>query len=114
LQDDKRSTTKPTRFGKTKTQDITREDDSQKRQRESMTVGGKVPTVGSLYLRAKGTRAQSKGDAIELTEYSTKHSGERKADLGQNRVTLYLFPTVSTLAQGLSRSSKDGDISMSG
>jgi hypothetical protein len=47
-----------------------------------MTVGGKVRTMGSLYLRAKGTRAQSKGDAIELTEYSTKHSGEGKAGLG--------------------------------
>jgi hypothetical protein len=32
-----------------------------------MNVGGKVPTVGSLYLGAKGTRAQSKGDATELT-----------------------------------------------
>jgi hypothetical protein len=52
-----------------------------------MTVGGKVPTIESLYLRAKGTRAQSKGDAIELTEYSTKHSGEGQVGLGQNRVT---------------------------
>jgi hypothetical protein len=66
-----------------------------------MNVGDKVPTVGSLFLRAKGTRAQSKGAAIELTEYSTKHSGERKVDLGQNRVTLYSFSTVSTLARGL-------------
>jgi hypothetical protein len=66
-----------------------------------MTVGGKVPTVGSLYLRAKGTRAQSKGDAIELTDYSTKHPGDRKKGLGQNRVTLYSFSTVSTLFRGL-------------
>jgi hypothetical protein len=43
-----------------------------------MNVGIEVPTVGSLYLRAKGTRAQSKGGAIELTEYSNKHSGEGK------------------------------------
>ena len=64
-----------------------------------MNVGSKVPTVGSLYLRAKGTRAQSKGDAIELTEYSTKHSGEGKVGLGQNRVTVYSFPTVTTLAR---------------
>jgi hypothetical protein len=66
-----------------------------------MTVGGKVPTVGILYLRAKGTRAQSKVDAIELTEYSTKHSGEGKVVLGQNRVTDYCFPAVTTLAEGL-------------
>jgi hypothetical protein len=66
-----------------------------------MNVGGKVPTVGSLYLRAKGTRTQSKGDAIELTEYSTKHSGEGKVGLCQNRVTLYSFSTVSILARGL-------------
>jgi hypothetical protein len=66
-----------------------------------MNVGSKVPTVGSLYLRAKGTRAQSKGDAIELTECSTKHSGEGKVGLGQNRVTVYSFPTVSTLAREL-------------
>jgi hypothetical protein len=66
-----------------------------------MNVGGKVPTVGSLYLRAKGTRAQSKGDAIELTEYSTKHSGKIKVGLGQNWVTLYSFSTASTLARGL-------------
>jgi hypothetical protein len=66
-----------------------------------MNIGGKVPKVGSLYLRAKGTRAQSKEDAIELTEYSTKHSGEGKASLGQNRVTVYSFPTVTTLARGL-------------
>jgi hypothetical protein len=66
-----------------------------------MNVGGKVPTVGSLYLRAKGTRAQSKGDEIGLKECSTKHSGERKAGLGQNRVIVYSFPTVTTLARGL-------------
>jgi hypothetical protein len=66
-----------------------------------MTVGGKVPTVGSLHLRAKGTRAQSKGDAIELTEYSTNPPGEGKVGLGQNRVTLYSFSTVPTLARGL-------------
>jgi hypothetical protein len=66
-----------------------------------MNVGHKVSTVGSLYLRAKGTRSQSKKDAIELTEYSTEHSGERKVGLGQNRVALYSFPTVSTLARGL-------------
>jgi hypothetical protein len=66
-----------------------------------MNVGSKVPTVGSQYLRAKGTCAQSKGDAIELTEYSTKYSGEGKVGLGQNRVTVYSFPTVTTLARGL-------------
>jgi hypothetical protein len=66
-----------------------------------MNAGGKVPTVGSLYLRAKGTRAQSKGDAKDLTEYSTKHSGEGEVGLGQNRVTLYSFSTVSTLAREL-------------
>jgi hypothetical protein len=66
-----------------------------------MNVGSKVPTVGSLYLRAKRTRAQSKGDVIELTEYPTKHSGEGKVGLGQNRVTVYSFPTVTTLARGL-------------
>ena len=66
-----------------------------------MNVGSKVPTVGSLYLRAKGTRAQSKGDAIGLTEYSTKHSGEGKVGLGQNRVTIYSFPSVTTLAREL-------------
>jgi hypothetical protein len=60
-----------------------------------------MPTEGSLYLRAKGTHAQSKRDAIELTEYSTKHTGERKVGLGQNRVTVYSFPTVSAVARGL-------------
>jgi hypothetical protein len=54
-----------------------------------------------MYLHTRGTRAQSKGDAIELTEYSTKHSGEGKVGLGQNRVTVYSFPTVPTLARGL-------------
>jgi hypothetical protein len=54
-----------------------------------------------MYLHAKGTRAQSKGDAIELTEYSTKHSGEEKVDLPQNLITVYSFPTVSTLSRGL-------------
>jgi hypothetical protein len=57
--------------------------------------------VGSLYLRAKGTRAQSQGDAMELTEYSTNHLRETKVGLNQNRVTVYSFPTVSTLARGL-------------
>jgi hypothetical protein len=66
-----------------------------------MNVGGKAPTVGSLYLRAKGARAQSKRDAIELTEYSTKHSGEGEVGLGQSRVTVYSFPTVTPLARGL-------------
>jgi hypothetical protein len=66
-----------------------------------MTVGGEVPTVGSMYLRAKGTRAQSKGDAIELTEYSTKHPGKGKVGLGQNQVTVYSFHRVTTLARAL-------------
>jgi hypothetical protein len=56
---------------------------------------------GILCLRAKGARAQSKWDALKLTEYSTKHSGERKVGLGQNRVTVSCFPTESTLARGL-------------
>jgi hypothetical protein len=67
--------------------------------------------VGSLYLRAKGTRMQSKVDAIELTEYSTKHSGETKVGLGQNRVTLYSFSTVSTLARGLKQINAEGEMS---
>jgi hypothetical protein len=66
-----------------------------------MTVSGEVSTIGSLYLRANGTPAQSKGDAIELIECSTKHSGEGKVGLDQNRVTVYSFSTVSTLAREL-------------
>jgi hypothetical protein len=67
-----------------------------------------------LYLHAKGTRPQSKGDAIEVTEYSTKQSGERKVGFGQNRVTVYSFPKLSTLPQGLEQiNEKGGNVRMS-
>jgi hypothetical protein len=79
----------------------TRVDDSQQGQQDSMTVGGFIPVEGNLYLIAKGILSQSKGNAIELREYTTRHSGERKLGLDPNWDTVCSFPTVTSLARGL-------------
>jgi hypothetical protein len=86
---DKCSTTKPTR-----------KDDSQQWQRDCVTVGSYVPTVGSLYLCAKGTLAQSKSDAMELIEHSNEHSGKGSKFRSEPGHRLP-FPTVTTLYRGL-------------
>jgi hypothetical protein len=67
--------------------------------RDCMTEG-RITTHGwGACTSVEGTRAPSMGDAIERTIDLARPPWE-KSSLGQNRVTVYSFPTVTTLARG--------------
>jgi hypothetical protein len=68
--------------------------------RDCMTEGRMTTHGWGACTFVEGTRAPSTGDAIERTRDSTRPPWE-KSSLGQNRVTLYSFPTMTTVTKRL-------------